>query len=46
MLTEQIQTVRANDASSVASMLSLDISGAFDKATVKKVRQVYAAVVR
>jgi hypothetical protein len=30
MLTEQIQTVWANDASLVASMLSLDISGAFD----------------
>lgn len=30
MLTEQIQTVWANDPSLVASMLSLDISGAFD----------------
>jgi hypothetical protein len=30
MLTEQIQTFWANDASLVASMLSLDISGAFD----------------
>lgn len=30
MLTEQIQTVWASDPSLVASMLSLDISGAFD----------------
>jgi retron-type reverse transcriptase len=30
MLTEQTQTVWANDASLVASMLSLEISGAFD----------------
>jgi retron-type reverse transcriptase len=30
MLTEQIRTVWANDPSLVASMLSLDISGAFD----------------
>jgi hypothetical protein len=30
MLTEQIKTVWANDPSLVASMLSLDISGAFD----------------
>jgi hypothetical protein len=30
MLTEQIRTVWANDNSLVASMLSLDISGAFD----------------
>jgi hypothetical protein len=45
MLTEQIQTVWANDASLVASMLSLDLSGAFDKARVAKARQVYAVIV-
>lgn len=36
MLTEQIQTVWANDVSLVASMLSLDISGAFDNVSYKQ----------
>jgi hypothetical protein len=36
MLTEQIRTVWANDPSLVASMLSLDISGAFDNISYKR----------